>query len=147
MSRTMRFLGIPAAGFALTFFFIFIGFPWELLGQRAVTLVETGTGYEVAFDELDPYMSFVGPGFQATELQIVPRASARPLRAARLQGKRIPCRQAGGRSRAWSGAQPGRRARALDGSRRQGLALCRRSHPHLALPHRPEPVARQLDGC
>lgn len=79
-------VGVVAAGLALTFLFIAIGFPYDLLGQRFVTVLARSTGTQVAFGELGPFLSIAGPGFEARNVRVTTAAGTRvALESARVR--------------------------------------------------------------
>jgi len=55
----------------LTLLFLFLGFPFDRVGERLVGLLSGATGAEIAFAELSPTLTIGGPGFEATDVRFV----------------------------------------------------------------------------
>lgn len=67
-----------ALAFALlSGFFILRGFPYELLGRRLATGLESATSARVAFATLEPRMTLAGPGLEATGLSVTTSGGTR----------------------------------------------------------------------
>ena len=62
--------GIALACAWLTLLFLAIGFPYELVGQRLVESVNQASGVQLEMDDLGPYLSLAGPGFQASHVSV-----------------------------------------------------------------------------
>ncbi len=62
----------PLSGFVLTTFFVFLGFPYELLAERLESQVEGATRMRVRIGELAPHLGFAGPGLAAREVLAAP---------------------------------------------------------------------------
>lgn len=54
----------------LTLLFLIWGFPYELVSQRLLGALRGATGAEVRVATLGPYLSWAGPGIEATEVRI-----------------------------------------------------------------------------
>jgi len=54
----------------LTLFFLFLGFPYDRLGERLAAELSRGNGTQLSFQELGPFISLAGPGFEATGARI-----------------------------------------------------------------------------
>lgn len=70
-SRFPRWLVVasyPVAAFALTTFFVFLGFPYDLLAERLSHEVESSTDMRLRIGELSPHLGLAGPGLAATEV-------------------------------------------------------------------------------
>ena len=70
-SRFPRWLVIgmyPIAAFALTGFFIFLGFPYDLLAERLSHEVESSTDVRLEIGELSPHIGLLGPGLAASNV-------------------------------------------------------------------------------
>ncbi len=65
-SRWVRFGAIPAAGFTLTLFFIFVGFPYTQLADYLATRLGQQSGVSLAMVSLGPSLALQGPGLEAT---------------------------------------------------------------------------------
>ncbi len=65
-------LGLPVAAFVLTSFFLYRGFPYEWLGERAAAYGRQA-GYEVTFQDIAPRLSIAGPGLEATGVRVAAR--------------------------------------------------------------------------
>ena len=69
-SRPVGVFGIALACVLLTLFFLFMGFPYDRLGERLAAELNRGDGTQLSFQELGPYVSLTGPGFEATGARI-----------------------------------------------------------------------------
>jgi type II secretion system protein N len=69
-SRPVGVVGTALACILLTLFFLFLGFPYERLGERIVTELSRGSGTQLSFQDLGPYVSLRGPGFEATGVRL-----------------------------------------------------------------------------
>ncbi len=70
-SRFPRWLVIasyPVAAFALVLFFIFLGFPYDMLAQRLGHAVESKTNIRLRIGELSPHIGLRGLGLAASEV-------------------------------------------------------------------------------
>ena len=63
-------LGTTLACILLTLLFLFMGFPYDRLGERLAAELSRGNGTQLSFQELGPYVSLAGPGFEATGARI-----------------------------------------------------------------------------
>ncbi len=70
MSFPLGRFGIALGCALLTLLFLGIGFPYELLGQRLVDSVNQASGVQLEMDDLGPYLSLAGPGFQASHVSL-----------------------------------------------------------------------------
>jgi type II secretion system protein N len=78
--------GIALACLLLTLFFLFLGFPFDRLGQRLTADLNRRSGAQVSFQELGSFLSLAGPGLEARGVQITTAAGIRvPLERARLR--------------------------------------------------------------
>jgi type II secretion system protein N len=68
LPRAVTFVGVPFAGLVLTLFFIFLGFPYDLLALRVSQLVEDSGQVTLHIGELSPHLGLAGPGFRATDV-------------------------------------------------------------------------------
>lgn len=55
----------------LTLLFLFLGFPFNSVGERLVGTLASATGAQISFADLSPYLSIAGPGFEASDVRIV----------------------------------------------------------------------------
>jgi type II secretion system protein N len=70
-SRLPRWLVIasyPISALVLTLFFVFLGFPYELLAVRLSDAVERSMDLRLRIGELSPHFGLGGPGLAATEV-------------------------------------------------------------------------------
>ena len=70
-SRLPRWLVVaswPIGGIALTAFFVFLGFPYDLLAVRLTEQVEQSTDVRLRIGELSPHVGFAGLGLEAREV-------------------------------------------------------------------------------
>jgi len=64
--RVLSWLGVPMAGLVLILFFIYLGFPYDLLAERVSRAVGKSGSLTLYIDELSPHLGLAGPGFKAT---------------------------------------------------------------------------------
>jgi len=70
-SRFPRWLvraAYPLAALALTGFFVFLGFPYDLLAARLSHELESQTRMKVRIGELSPHLGLLGPGLAASQI-------------------------------------------------------------------------------
>jgi hypothetical protein len=65
-SRPIGVLGISLVCVLLTLFFLFLSFPYDRLGERLAAELNRDDGTQLSFQELGPYISLAGPGFELT---------------------------------------------------------------------------------
>lgn len=73
--KSLLGLGVPVAGILLTGFFLYRGFPYERLGERAAAYGRQA-GFEVTFQDIAPRLSIAGPGLEATGVRVAGRSAA-----------------------------------------------------------------------
>ena len=61
--------GYPLAGLILTLFFILLGFPYDLLGERLSSRVEAGTGLQLQIGKVSPHLGLRGLGLAARDVR------------------------------------------------------------------------------
>jgi type II secretion system protein N len=59
---------VPLAGILLTLFFVFLGFPYDLLGARIARSIEASTDMTVRIGEVSPHLGLFGPGLAARQV-------------------------------------------------------------------------------
>jgi type II secretion system protein N len=64
-------LGTVAYCVVLFLLFLFLGFPFDRVGDRLVTALSSASGAEIDFTDLSPYLSIAGPGFEAANVRVV----------------------------------------------------------------------------
>jgi len=69
-ARPIGVLGTSLACVLLTLFFLFLGFPYDRLGQRLAAELGRGNGTQLSFQELGPFISLAGPGLEATGARV-----------------------------------------------------------------------------
>ena len=69
MSRTLRIVAIALAAVMLTSFFVYLGFPYDRLGDSLSTRLEQATGTRLTFGRLDSKLFLQGPGLEATDVK------------------------------------------------------------------------------
>lgn len=69
LSRTMRLVVLPVVGFVLVVTFVFLGFPYDVLADRAVGLLERETGAVIRYGDVEPRL-VPAPGFRFHEVDI-----------------------------------------------------------------------------
>ena len=55
----------------LTLLFLFMGFPFNSVGERLLDSLAGASGAQIHFADLSPYLSLAGPGFEATGVRVV----------------------------------------------------------------------------
>ncbi|MEM7411920.1 MAG: type II secretion system protein GspN [Myxococcota bacterium] len=75
--RPLRLTGILFAALALTFVFILIRFPYDLLAERVADSVERQTGMRISLGEISVGIVKWGPGLEAEAVRIVRPNGAR----------------------------------------------------------------------
>ncbi|MGH0034846.1 MAG: type II secretion system protein GspN [Myxococcota bacterium] len=73
LPRSFQIVGLPLIFVLLTAFFVFLGFPYERVAGGLIAQVEASTGLRLEIEDLGPYLSPFGPGFQATQVVAVPK--------------------------------------------------------------------------
>jgi len=68
LARVLLWVGYPLAGLALTVLFVFLGFPYDLLGKRLSSEVERATQVRLRIGELSPHLGLGGPGLEASDV-------------------------------------------------------------------------------
>jgi len=68
LPRPLTLVGVPFAGLVLTLFFIFLGFPYDLLALRVSQLAEESGQMTLRIGELSPHLGLAGPGLRATDV-------------------------------------------------------------------------------
>lgn len=69
LPRLLGFLAVPVVGLILTLFFIYLGFPYDLLAERVSRLAEQSGGVTLRIGELSPHIALAGPGFKAAHVE------------------------------------------------------------------------------
>jgi type II secretion system protein N len=55
----------------LTLLFLFMGFPFNSVGERLLGTLAGATGTQISVADLSPYLSIAGPGFEASGVRVV----------------------------------------------------------------------------
>jgi type II secretion system protein N len=66
LPRPLFVLGIPAAGVLLVAFFVYLGFPYNKLGDRIATEIQRRSGARIDFAEIGASLQLAAPGIEAT---------------------------------------------------------------------------------
>jgi len=66
LPRPLLVVGVPLAGLLLVSLFIYLGFPYDKLGDRISSEVERAGGVRIDFADLGPSLQFAGPGIRAS---------------------------------------------------------------------------------
>jgi type II secretion system protein N len=74
-------VGVPVAGVFLVLLFIFLGFPYDKLGERIADELERSGGVRIEFGGIGPGLQLAGPAIVATDV----RATASQGESVRLQ--------------------------------------------------------------
>ncbi len=83
LPRLLRNLGEPGAFVLLTFFFIFLGFPYEKLAENLLSRVQRESGVRLEIVSLSPHIGLAGPGLEVRHLKAFP-AGGGPIAIDRL---------------------------------------------------------------
>jgi type II secretion system protein N len=85
-SRPIGVLGTTLACVLLTLLFLFLGFPYDRLGERLATELSRDNGIQLSLQDPGPYVSLAGPGIEATGARITTADGSRvQLDRARLR--------------------------------------------------------------
>jgi type II secretion system protein N len=71
LPRVVRRIGIPVAGIFLVSCFIFLGFPYEELGDRIVSELRRSSGVKLEFQTIGPSFQLTGPVILTTGLRAI----------------------------------------------------------------------------
>jgi type II secretion system protein N len=66
LPRSFFVVGIPVAGIVLVAFFIYLGFPYEKLGDRIATEIQRSSGVRIDFEDIGASLQLVAPGIEAS---------------------------------------------------------------------------------
>ena len=84
LSRGFKFVLMPILAFILILFFVFLGFPYDVVADRAIDTVQRQTGATIRYADLSPRVTVGGPGFKFRRVEIIlpdgSRYSIDPLR-------------------------------------------------------------------
>lgn len=69
LPRPLRVFGIPLAGIFFVSLFVYLGFPFDKLGNRIATEIQRTSGVRVEFRKLSPRLRFAGPGIEASAVR------------------------------------------------------------------------------
>jgi type II secretion system protein N len=64
LPRAVRYVVLPIVAVCLVVVFIFLGFPYDVLADRAVNALERQTGAVIRYGEVEPRLTVGGPGFR-----------------------------------------------------------------------------------
>lgn len=67
--RWIQLVGYPAAAVSVTAFFIFLGFPYDLLAVRLANAAESSIHMRLAIGELSPHIGLGGLGLAASDVR------------------------------------------------------------------------------
>jgi len=70
LPRFVRLVVLPATGLLLVTVFVFLGFPYEVLADRALAVVEAQTGAIIRYAEVEPRLTVGGPGFRLHQVDV-----------------------------------------------------------------------------
>ncbi len=70
LPRTVRYVVLPIAAFGLIVVFVFLGFPYDVLADRAVSALERQTGAVIRYGEVEPRLTVGGPGFRFHQVDV-----------------------------------------------------------------------------
>jgi len=71
LPRWVRVFGIPLAGFVFFTLFLYLGFPFDRLGDRIADEVRDAYGIQLEFRDLNPRLYLAGPGIEANAVHAV----------------------------------------------------------------------------
>jgi type II secretion system protein N len=66
LPRALFVIGIPVSGLLLVAFFIYLGFPYDKLGDRIANEIQRSSGVRIEFDDIGASLHLVAPGIEAT---------------------------------------------------------------------------------
>lgn len=69
LPRPFFLVGLPVAGFLLVALFIYLGFPYDKLGDRIATEIRRNSGVRIDFQDIGPKLQLAAPGIEATGLR------------------------------------------------------------------------------
>ena len=78
LPRPLVLIGIPVSGLLLTTFFVFLGFPYDLVARRVSAAVEGSTNMQLRIGTLSPHVGFAGLGLAASDV-LAAREGARTI--------------------------------------------------------------------
>jgi type II secretion system protein N len=71
LSRGFKFVVMPVLAFALIAFFVFLGFPYDVVADRIIDVAEQQTGATIRYASLAPRITIGGPGFRFREVDVI----------------------------------------------------------------------------
>jgi type II secretion system protein N len=66
LPRSLLLVGVPLAGVFLVLLFIYLGFPYDKLGDRIKAETQRASAVRIDFQEVGPSLHLAGPGIEAT---------------------------------------------------------------------------------
>jgi type II secretion system protein N len=66
LPRALFVVGIPAVGVLLVAFFVYLGFPYDKLGDRIATEIQRSSGARIDFADIGASLQLAAPGIEAT---------------------------------------------------------------------------------
>jgi len=81
LPRPLLLVGVPLAGVFLVSLFIYLGFPYDKLGDRIKAEMQHASAVRIDFQEVGPSLHLAGPGIEATGV----RATLRDGETVRLE--------------------------------------------------------------
>lgn len=82
--KPLLWIGVPIAAFALIVFFAFLRFPYDEFRQPLSNQLRQITQAEVQIGEIEPTLSFTGPGLAALDIDVI-QPGAQRIRIDRLE--------------------------------------------------------------
>jgi type II secretion system protein N len=70
LPKSIRYLGIPLVGIALTLVFVHLGFAYEPLVARAARALEQSQGLTIHYGEVSGRLLLLGPGIEVEDVQV-----------------------------------------------------------------------------
>ena len=74
LPRPLLIVGFPVLGIFLVSLFIYLGFPYEKLGDRVVAELQRDRAARIDFQTLGPRLHITGPGIEATGVRVTLRS-------------------------------------------------------------------------
>ena len=74
LPRPLLVVGVPVLGIFLVLLFIYLGFPYEKLGDRIIAELQRSHAVQIDFQTLGPRLHLTGPGIEATGVRVTLRS-------------------------------------------------------------------------
>ena len=71
LSSGFKFVAMPVIAFVLIVFFVFLGFPYDVVADRIIDTAERQTGATIRYGSVSPRITIGGPGFLFRQLDVI----------------------------------------------------------------------------